>query len=246
MSNETPSHKGDGNSDERGNGTNDQSEQSKQAEIKSFFDGLWRWIETYFPCPADEDSTEGKKRCRYKEAIKFWMEVGGFFLGIVVAVIFYYQWSEMQEDRNLDERAWISETKWNLKPPYDANHVLSVITEIVNTGKTPAKIETIDVSFGKSLIDSTNIVVFQTDTTGNFTMGPNQTYPIEITETNTLGNDYVLLSQGFSKRSIFVKITYRDIFNIVRHTDFGVNVRGNEDYLKNGAGFTPYGNSRMD
>jgi hypothetical protein len=77
-------------------------------------------------------------------------------------------------------------------------------------------------------------------------MGPNQTYPSEITETNTLGNDYVLLSQGFSKRSIFVKITYRDIFNIVRHTDFGVNVRGNEDYLKNGAGFTPYGNSRMD
>jgi hypothetical protein len=150
MSDEKSVHGSDGNDDERNNCRDAQSEQSAQAEIKSFFAGFWRFVETYFPPPIDENTAEGKKRKCYKEQIKFWLEFLGFFLGIIVAIIFLYQSCQMRkatvdaegqlnvmkQTRIDDERGWVYVEVPNNALSIDSNNCV-IQMRYVNAGKMP-------------------------------------------------------------------------------------------------------------
>jgi hypothetical protein len=91
-------------------------------------------------CPNNEDDKLEKK-----------LEIAGFILALIVAIILGFQGyemlkatkaaegqiSEIQEDRNLDERAWVTESHVGIEQSQIGDSVYFKLT-YENTGRTPA------------------------------------------------------------------------------------------------------------
>jgi hypothetical protein len=60
----------------------------------------------------------------------------GFFVGILVLVIYYLRWQSMQQSLKVDQRAWLNVGQ--TEPTVVLGQVPSAAIFFTNTGKTPA------------------------------------------------------------------------------------------------------------
>lgn len=174
------------------------------------------------------------------------LETGFKILEALAFVAIILTFWEMRNTQIEDERAWIGISGAGLLNAYSADHI-GLYFDIVNTGKTPAMIEKVDMLIGTSAAPFTNINwFFKTNLVGE-TIAPNGTLAIMMHEPNPIGKEgFALLNDKKRKDYFVVKILYKDVFKNVRHTDGGFIVTGTEKELRPGSIMTDFGQGRMD
>lgn len=156
------------------------------------------------------------------------------------------QLTEMQRQMQLDERAWISIDGPRLMTPYSAEHI-GIQVSVKNTGKTPGYIEGIDVSVMEIFQGRTNTVNLYEKHLGGLTCGPGGSYPLRINQPLDIGeNLFSVLTNCEMEVCFSIKIRYRDVFNLVRHTDDSLMVTGPATSYEAGQVFPSCGDGHMD
>jgi len=208
---------------------------------------------------------------KFERLVKI-IECAALFGGVATAFFIGYQWQEMRkasgdaeksielvgkqvdimqseltefrENRSQFQRAWIYVSKPSLELPYCAGHI-GVVATISNTGSTPAMIDKDVCTIEATDYSTTNVIWATTNTTG-FIVAPYSETGIETTDGLTGEKDFELLLEKKEELHFLWKITYRDTFNNVRHSDFGFKVTGTTNDYSAGTFFLPCGELRMD
>jgi hypothetical protein len=154
------------------------------------------------------------------------------FLALCAAIltgwVLFEQWREMEQTRVLDERAWIGVIEPSFTAPYSPEDHVGMGVKIANTGKTPALIENIKILIGTARVPFTNVNwFFETNGDLEVVIAPNGHNVSVMHEPNTIGERGFLLMGEKERQDYFVwKITYKDAFNNIRHTEAGFVVTG--------------------
>jgi hypothetical protein len=157
---------------------------------------------------------------------------------------FQMQLAEMKRSREDDERAWVGLSGVVFTLPYQTNFV-DVVSEVMNTGKTPATIESVIKEIEMTDHITTNIVCLYTNT-GEFVIAPGDKIFSELIDSTIGEKDFELLTERKEELHFMWKTTYLDAFNNVRHTDYGFIVKGPASDMATGKVCLPYGKPRMD
>jgi len=219
---------------------------------------------------------QGRKRYKcIKEEIKYWFEVFAIIGGLVGLVLIWLQYrdmtratdasvkqskaliaqsgimqgqlKEMQDARELDERAWIVLTEPVVIQPYSAEQVALYI-KIINTGKTPATIEHTDYSVIRIHHNSgiTNVGSDVTIAPFAVIIPPDSPESLDLAALHIGKDDFNSLTNHQMAIVFHVRIQYRDIFKNVRHTEYSVLITGTFDELKASGILPNFGGGFMD
>jgi hypothetical protein len=186
------------------------------------------------PPSAADDPKDEEKKCI--DAFEVWLkrhkhiiEFGGFLIGIFLLIGAGCQIYEIGQDRIISNRAWVSGSLPTING-YSATNV-GLRVDLVNSGKTPAYVDKIEVSvtaFGDGY--SNNIAVNQP--TQKHIIRPDGASRIVIGELNPIGKPaFDSLSGGEIRHGFYIKIWYRDAFKNKRHTCIGYSIGGSLDSM---------------
>jgi hypothetical protein len=241
MDDETSSHGSDCESSEnRNNPKNDVANETSQNQKNSLYDRFWSFAESHISPPIDESSEAGKRRKHCKDEFKFFFEICGFGVAVIVAVIFGVQLKIMQRQLTdthdnfiQDERAWMFAYKGECITNATIPESLTFKIYMKNTGKTPA----------------INVRTFiELDATTNIDSIPKKDNPANALQDGTVAPDATIFgspggsSQGiilhdafiqYIKRGynvyIFGTVWYDDIFGKHHWSQYCVQVGKNID-----------------
>lgn len=184
------------------------------------------------------------KKCSFKYW-KEWIEVGTMIAGIIVTFLIYLQWREMQRDRILDERAWISLGGVGLMLPYSASHV-GIHTIIANTGKSPATLDSVHLIAGTYIASTGNFTTNNEKDLQGMVCAPGGSYPLMANGPLEIGSsEFTLLTNREMAIFFAIKIKYTDIFNGIHHTEETFLISGPEQQFSDNP-IQTYGSGRMD
>jgi hypothetical protein len=167
--------------------------------------------------PSQCNSSHTQKAEKY--SVEWWkprIEILGIFGGLAVGVLIYLQYSEMRQQRILDERAWVAPFEMSLERGVTDTNYVFLKLEFKNTGKSPAlKVsEAHGFTVGFNNVPTNDPII----PTNSMMLAPNSTtfirsqpiYYMDIE--NFIAND--------APACIYGKISYEDIFGNRHWTQF--------------------------
>jgi hypothetical protein len=142
-----------------------------------------------------------------------------------------------QANNEIDQRAWLSIGSVRLAGQYKDGSIFGMIVEIKNSGKTPATMESIKASVGRTFFPNTNVFWFFETNYPAATIPPGEQLPLKILEKQPINSvEFKGLVSKMVKHYFAVKIQYRDIFGHIHRTEDGIILTGSEDQLNDPMG----------